>query len=227
MLEVPDVICQEYPITSLGRSQIYSPESSIGRVPPSVLNFLPKPPPIPPPPERYYTSSEICNSLPAPPSPPPLSPPSVGITRSKINRHFMLPLSPELDDRSDHDEHIEIESFPREQLRIIEKLGDGQFGEVHLCELRSSTAANASSVGKLVIVHTLMVETYKENFNKEVHALSRLKDPNIARLLGACLDSEPICAVRDYSEMGDLCQFLQDHVAETATPLTSTANTLR
>lgn len=140
----------------------------------------------------------------------------------------MLPLSPEPDDCSDHEEDIEIESFPREQLRIIEKLEEGQYGDIHLCEVQLSPRdPRFKSDCKLVVVHTLKLESYRDDFNKEVHALSRLRDPNIARLLGACLDTEPICAVREYAEMGDLCQFLQEHVAETATPLTSTANTLR
>lgn len=140
----------------------------------------------------------------------------------------MLPLSPEPDDCSQYEEKVEIKSFPREQLRIIEKLEEGHYGDIHLCELQlSPNDTRFKSDCKLVVVHTLKLETYREEFNKEVHALSRLKDCNVARLLGACLDSEPICAIREYAEMGDLCQFLQEHVAETATPLTSTAHTLR
>lgn len=146
----------------------------------------------------------------------------------------MLPLSPEPGDCSDRDveadEEAGVEPFPRERLRIIEKLGDGQYGDVHLCELQTEEDNGHNQhypECKLVAVHALKFDTYKEEFEKEVHALSRLKDSNVARLLGACLDNEPICAVREFAEMGDLCQFLQEHVAETTTPLTSTANTLR
>lgn len=212
--------------SSLARNQLYSPELSLARPPPPVLNFLPKPPPIPPPPERYYATSEMCDSIPVVPPSPPLSPSSSSrLSRSKMNRHFMLPLSPEPEDCSDRDvDDIEVEPFPRDRLRIIEKLGDGQYGEVHLCEVETN---NDNIESKYVAVYTLTFEKYKEEFDKEVQALSRLKDSNIARLLGACLDIEPICAVREFTEMGDLCQFLQEHVAETTTPLTSTANTLR
>lgn len=147
----------------------------------------------------------------------------------------MLPLSPEPDDDGcggvdRDDEDIVIEIFPREQLAIIEKLGDGPFGDVHLCEVLERVNNNSfsgSNSFKFVVVHTLRVESYREEFNKEVKALAKLNDPNVARLLGACLETEPICAVREYAPMGDLCQFLQDHVAETATPLTSTAKALR
>lgn len=218
-------MCQEYAVPHHGSN--CSQPSLIGSSPP-MLNILPKPPPVPPPPERYYPTEDACNRLPVTPS-PPISPPALGHSRSKINPHFMLPLSPEPDDHSDQEEKdIKLQVFPRDQLCIIEKLGEGQFGDVHLCELQlSPSQIGWSDCCKLVIVNTLRVETYRDEFIKEMHALARLKDVNVARLLGACLDSEPICAVREYVEMGDLCQFLQEHVAETTTPLTLTANTLR
>ncbi|XP_017773503.1 PREDICTED: discoidin domain-containing receptor 2 isoform X2 [Nicrophorus vespilloides] len=229
---VPDVVCQEYATPHMHRDYT---SSSLSRPPPPLQNFLPKPPPIPPPPESYYvTSPDLCNPIAMLPS-PLLSPSSLGLTASKMSRHFMLPLSPEPndcirhvdgpnddDDEDDEDDRddIEIEIFPREQLQIIEKLGEGYFRDVHLCKVHNY------SEFKLVVVQTLRLESYREEFCKEVHALARMKDCNIARLLGACLDSEPICAVREYDEMGDLCQFLQEHVAETVGPIASNANTL-
>ncbi|KAJ3661378.1 hypothetical protein Zmor_005776 [Zophobas morio] len=218
--EVPDLVCQEFTVPHMMDKQQAFSQSS--RAPPPMLNFLPKPPPVPPPPASYYTERDICSPLPLVASPALSSP--LGPCRSKINRHFMLPLSPEPDDCSDQDEDVVIEIFPREQLRIIEKLGDGPFGDVHLCEVLADNGKFSDC--KFVVVHTLRLETYRDEFNKEVKALAKLNDPNIARLLGACLNTEPICAVREYAPMGDLCQFLQDHVAETATPLAPTAKTL-
>lgn len=148
---------------------------------------------------------------------PPLSPHKV--TYCKSNRHFLLPLSPEPEDL---EEDTEIPFFPRERLSIIEKLGGGHFEDVHLCEFSSDEGRN-----KLVVVYTLRLESFKPNFRRDVQGLARIKHENVSQLLGACLDTEPICAVREYSEKGDLCQFLQDHVAETATPIVNTASTLR
>lgn len=53
-----------------------------------------------------------------------------------------------------------------------------------------------------------------------------LRDENISRVLGACLEVEPLLLVMEYSEHGDLYQFLQNYVAESAS-LSTNANVLR
>lgn len=219
-LEVPDLVCQDYSSTPLRGKDRLIRRSSLLRDPSSS-----KPPPIPPPPEKYISPTEMCNSL-SHQLTPPLSPPSAGWKIGR--RQFMLPPGPRPDDGLDQEEaHVGIESFPREQLRLIEKFGEGKFGSVHLCEVQPSPCDCRFDGVKLVVIHTLSSETDRDEFVKEVGALCKLNDPNVARILGACLDSRPICAIREYGEMGDLCQFLQRHIAETATPLSSVANTLR
>jgi serine/threonine protein kinase len=49
---------------------------------------------------------------------------------------------------------------------------------------------------------------------KEVKIMSRLKDPNIIRLLGVCVQDDPLCMITDYMENGDLNQFLSAHQLE-------------
>lgn len=38
--------------------------------------------------------------------------------------------------------------------------------------------------------------------------MSRLRDPNIVRLLAVCVDTDPLCMITEYMENGDLNQFL-------------------
>ncbi|KAL3275353.1 hypothetical protein HHI36_020120 [Cryptolaemus montrouzieri] len=214
-INIPDLVCQEFPS---------SPQRPLGfvkeeRPPRPSLNFLPDPPDGPPP-DNFYPNGFVS---PIPLNSPSLTPPPT-FHMLGHERNFALPLSPVLPEPSSS----VIEVFPRDQLRIIEKLGDGQYCNVHLCEVSDSYSGTRRYPldCKYVVVHTLRVECYKRDFNVEVSALSRLSNANVARLLGACLDSEPVCAVREYAPFGDLCQFLQDHVAETATPLAPTASTL-
>lgn len=54
--------------------------------------------------------------------------------------------------------------------------------------------------------------TCRNDFLKEVKILSRLKDPNIIRLLGVCVSSDPLCMVTEYMECGDLNQYLSHRV---------------
>jgi discoidin domain receptor family protein 2 len=41
--------------------------------------------------------------------------------------------------------------------------------------------------------------------------MSRLKDPNIIRLLAVCITEDPLCMITEYMENGDLNQFLSRH----------------
>ena len=48
--------------------------------------------------------------------------------------------------------------------------------------------------------------------------MSRIKDPNIVRVLGVCTRDDPLSVIVEYMKFGDLHQFLEQHVAENTTP---------
>uniref|UniRef100_A0AAR2IN53 receptor protein-tyrosine kinase n=1 Tax=Pygocentrus nattereri TaxID=42514 RepID=A0AAR2IN53_PYGNA len=113
-----------------------------------------------------------------------------------------------------------LEEFPREKLTFKEKLGEGQFGEVHLCEARGMQdfmKEDGDGIGDepiLVAVKTLREDATKNarnDFLKEIRIMSRLRDPNIIRLLAVCVESDPLCMITEYMENGDLNQFLSRH----------------
>uniref|UniRef100_A0A672KTE0 receptor protein-tyrosine kinase n=1 Tax=Sinocyclocheilus grahami TaxID=75366 RepID=A0A672KTE0_SINGR len=116
-----------------------------------------------------------------------------------------------------------LPELPRERLLFKEKLGEGQFGEVHLCEIEDPQDLEnlefPFNVRKgrplLVAVKILRPDASKNarnDFLKEVKILSRLKDPNIICLLGVCVSSDPLCMVTEYMESGDLNQYLSHRV---------------
>jgi hypothetical protein len=42
-----------------------------------------------------------------------------------------------------------------------------------------------------------------------VSALSAIRHPNVARILYVCTEDEPWCVISEYSDEGDLCQYLR------------------
>ncbi|NXX97607.1 DDR2 protein, partial [Centropus bengalensis] len=117
---------------------------------------------------------------------------------------------------------VVIEEFPRKLLTFKEKLGEGQFGEVHLCEVEGMEKFmgqdlafegfdTSSNHAMLVAVKMLRADANKNarnDFLKEIKIMSRLKDPNIIRLLAVCISDDPLCMITEYMENGDLNQFL-------------------
>uniref|UniRef100_A0A8C6NS29 receptor protein-tyrosine kinase n=1 Tax=Nothobranchius furzeri TaxID=105023 RepID=A0A8C6NS29_NOTFU len=66
----------------------------------------------------------------------------------------------------------------------------------------------------------------RNDFLKEIKIMSRLKDPNIIRLLAVCIYSDPLCMITEYMENGDLNQFLSHHEPEGQLALFSKAPTV-
>uniref|UniRef100_A0A665VIP1 Discoidin domain-containing receptor 2 n=1 Tax=Echeneis naucrates TaxID=173247 RepID=A0A665VIP1_ECHNA len=120
---------------------------------------------------------------------------------------------------------ISAAEFPRQQLIFREKLGEGQFGEVHLCEAEGlpeflgegSPLPDRDGHPVLVAVKQLRADATSQarnDFLKEIKIMSRLNDPNIIRLLCVCVSSDPLCMVTEYMENGDLNMFLSQREIE-------------
>ncbi|XP_006004648.1 epithelial discoidin domain-containing receptor 1 isoform X2 [Latimeria chalumnae] len=120
---------------------------------------------------------------------------------------------------------IAVGEFPRQRLIFKEKLGEGQFGEVHLCEIDSpqdllslefpfNIRKGRPLMVAVKILRTDATKNARNDFLKEVKIMSRLKDPNIIRLLGVCVRDDPLCMITEYMENGDLNQFLSNHEME-------------
>uniref|UniRef100_S4RVQ9 receptor protein-tyrosine kinase n=1 Tax=Petromyzon marinus TaxID=7757 RepID=S4RVQ9_PETMA len=53
-----------------------------------------------------------------------------------------------------------------------------------------------------------LARSSRNDFLKEIKIMSRLKDPNIVRLLGVCMRDDPLSMITEYMVNGDLNQFL-------------------
>ena len=57
--------------------------------------------------------------------------------------------------------------------------------------------------------------------------MSKLKDPNIVRVLGVVTQDEPYCVIVEYMKYGDLNQYLQQHCPESTVARNQQARMLR
>ena len=105
-------------------------------------------------------------------------------------------------------------------FKELRHIGLGQFGEVVLAEtvglsrsdLNLSPADNDQTVSIQVAIKKLRTDAenpVKENFEKEIKFMSRLKDSNIISLLAINKGGDPFI-VMEYMENGDLHMFLED-----------------
>uniref|UniRef100_A0A8C0GQT7 Epithelial discoidin domain-containing receptor 1 n=1 Tax=Chelonoidis abingdonii TaxID=106734 RepID=A0A8C0GQT7_CHEAB len=96
---------------------------------------------------------------------------------------------------------------------------------VHLCEVESpqdlpilefpfNVRKGRPLLVAVKILRSDATKNARNDFLKEVKIMSRLKDPNIVRLLGVCVRDDPLCMITEYMENGDLNQFLSSHELE-------------
>ncbi|KAK6628667.1 hypothetical protein RUM43_002482 [Polyplax serrata] len=87
--------------------------------------------------------------------------------------------------------------------------------EVHLCEAEGILDFNGVSTShkkQLVVIKSLWrgaSENTKKDFLRESSWLASLKDPNLCRIVGVCSLEEPLYVLQEYSELGELPQFLR------------------
>uniref|UniRef100_UPI00358EDD9B discoidin domain-containing receptor 2-like isoform X1 n=1 Tax=Myxine glutinosa TaxID=7769 RepID=UPI00358EDD9B len=115
--------------------------------------------------------------------------------------------------------------FPRNRLRPLQLLGQGQFGEVHLCEadglweiLGEEPEEGLTTSPAFVAVkmrHPEAGPSARADFLHEVRVLTRLQHPKVLRVLAACLSpGGPIAIVTEFMAHGDLHQYLNSQPEE-------------
>ncbi|KAJ8668389.1 hypothetical protein QAD02_010052 [Eretmocerus hayati] len=106
-----------------------------------------------------------------------------------------------------------IQHISRHRLRILDKFGEGSFGLVYLCEAKGvqSPEMGTSRNRQIVIVRSLwrgVTDSLKKDFMKDMHLLAAIRDQNVARII-ALVEEEPMGAVFEYGELGDLPTFIK------------------
>lgn len=119
----------------------------------------------------------------------------------------------------------------RQNVVEIRDLGFGHFGKVVLgattglslkdLRLGDNDDKNCSLLVAIKKLRNDADVTLKENFQKELKFISRLKHANVVRLLGICTAADDSFLIMEYMENGDLHSFLnkQNLVADTVDSL--------
>uniref|UniRef100_A0A673MRF4 Inactive tyrosine-protein kinase 7 n=1 Tax=Sinocyclocheilus rhinocerous TaxID=307959 RepID=A0A673MRF4_9TELE len=105
-----------------------------------------------------------------------------------------------------HSSHDKLH-FPRNNLHTITTLGKGEFGEVLLAKAKAAEDEEET----VVLVKSLQArdEQMQLDFRRECDMFAKLSHANIARLLGICREVEPHYMIMEYTDMGDLKQYLR------------------
>uniref|UniRef100_A0A673KXQ4 Inactive tyrosine-protein kinase 7-like n=1 Tax=Sinocyclocheilus rhinocerous TaxID=307959 RepID=A0A673KXQ4_9TELE len=105
-----------------------------------------------------------------------------------------------------HSSHDKLH-FPRNNLHTITTLGKGEFGEVLLAKAKAAEDEEET----VVLVKSLQArdEQMQLDFRRECDMFAKLSHANVARLLGICREVEPHYMILEYTDMGDLKQYLR------------------
>ncbi|PAV78979.1 hypothetical protein WR25_10309 [Diploscapter pachys] len=94
-----------------------------------------------------------------------------------------------------------LPEIARGQLTFIEKIGQGEFGEVHLCQLESR---------KVAVKRLHSTDPGDElAFQREIRALGTLKHPCVVEVIGVSTIEKPMLCIMEHMENGDLKTYFQ------------------
>lgn len=93
------------------------------------------------------------------------------------------------------------------ELRLEEKVGEGNFGEV----FRGSWCG---SVVAVKTTHQDIAHEVMDRFLSEINLMSALHHPNIVIFMGACITQPNVCLVMEYLSKGCLYDFIHDKDAK-------------
>ncbi|KAL9953559.1 hypothetical protein ACROYT_G040995 [Oculina patagonica] len=113
-----------------------------------------------------------------------------------------------------------------DEITCLEKIGHGQFGEVHIAEMKSrdsprETKVRSKSQGKeklqrpkITVALKMLCEEadneQKKEFLKEIQLMKEVgSHRNIVNMLGCCTSVEPMYLVVEYLANGDLLNYLR------------------
>ncbi|XP_051978070.1 inactive tyrosine-protein kinase 7-like [Xyrauchen texanus] len=129
-----------------------------------------------------------------------------GHTTAEIQEEVALTNMAAAGNNKRHSSHDKLQ-FLRNNLHAITTLGKGEFGEVLLAKAQVADEEEET----VVLVKSLQTrdEHVQLDFRRECDMFAKLSHANVTRLLGMCREVEPHYMILEYTDMGDLKQYLR------------------
>jgi len=97
----------------------------------------------------------------------------------------------------------------RNAIAYCKDKSDGAFGSVFVATLTGSNGLTSTTNVVVKTLRTDVDEAARRDFIRAGELLAGLSHPNIIRVVGACLQSEPICLIFEHMSGGELCDYLR------------------
>ena len=106
---------------------------------------------------------------------------------------------------------LNLPQYPRKDIVYISDLGQGNFGVVIKAEAKNIIAGEDSTTVAIKVLKEGASDQTKKDFFREAALMHEFNHPNILKLLGVCIEQEPLCMLFQYMEHGDLNSYLRKH----------------
>lgn len=104
----------------------------------------------------------------------------------------------------------QLKSYPRDNLIYVCDLGQGHFGIVIRAEASEIVSGEAKSTVAVKVLKEGATSLTKKEFFREAALMKTFNNPHILKLLGVCIEQEPLCMIFEYMEWGDMNRFLRE-----------------
>ena len=106
-------------------------------------------------------------------------------------------------------EGVKLPEYPRSNIMYIRDLGQGHFGVVVQAEAANIEEGKEVSTVAIKVLKEGASPQFKKEFFREASLMCAFDHPNILKLLGVCIEMEPLCMIFEYMELGDLNDLLR------------------
>ncbi|XP_070195798.1 focal adhesion kinase 1-like isoform X3 [Littorina saxatilis] len=100
--------------------------------------------------------------------------------------------------------------IPRDHIKLVEILGEGQFGDVYKGMFFERQEGMQVPVAIKTCKET-SEETMTEKFLEEAYIMQQFDHPHIVKLIGICSDNRPVWIVMELAKHGEMRAYLQNN----------------